>query len=135
MFNLSFYVICWLCFFLLCLPIIFSGLFAAALEEDKPTIKQSSLKVLSNEIDKWTNDKDKLKALFEKFLQNYKTQPQDASEHSLWLDMISRFAANMNLMEVEEVVSFQDNLEKANPENKANIKEAIGKALQKRENK
>ncbi len=41
----------------------------------------------------------------------------------------------MNLMEVEEVVSFQDNLEKANPENKANIKEAIGKALQKRENK
>ncbi|WP_289686568.1 hypothetical protein [Helicobacter japonicus] len=40
----------------------------------------------------------------------------------------------MNLMEVDEVVNFQDKLESANPESKASIKEAIGKALQKREN-
>ena len=38
-------------------------------------------------------------------------------------------------MEVDEVVNFQDSLESANPESKANIKEAIGKALQKRESK
>ncbi|MCX2716285.1 hypothetical protein OQH61_00840 [Helicobacter sp. MIT 21-1697] len=135
MFNLSFYVICWLCFFLLCLPIIFSGLFAIALEEEKVQTNQSALKALAGKFDKCANDKAKLRALLEEFIQRFKTQPEDESEHSLWLEMISKFVTNMNLMEVDEVVSFQDNLESANPEKKGEIKEAIGKALQKRENK
>ena len=68
------------------------------------------------------------------WLENYlKNYPKAGDECNLWLDLISRFAANMNLMEVEEVVNFQNSLESANPNEKASIKEAIGKALQKRQ--
>ncbi|TLD97287.1 hypothetical protein LS71_000590 [Helicobacter jaachi] len=135
MFNLSFYVVCWLSFFLLCLPVIFSGLLAVALDNDKQDNQPSRLSTLSSELDEYANNKEKLKALLDEFLKTYKTYPKDGEEYSLWLDIISRFAVNMNLMEVDEVVNFQDTLESANPESKPSIKEAIGKALQKRENK
>ncbi|RDU59380.1 hypothetical protein [Helicobacter marmotae] len=135
MFNLSFYVVYWLLFFLLCLPIIFAGLLSIALDNEKVEQKESDLSAISKEIDENTNNKEKLRALLEKFIKNHKSYPQDGEEHSLWLDIISRFAANMNLMEVDEVVNFQDSLEGANPESKASIREVIGKALQKRESK
>ena len=92
------------------------------------------MKNISDEINQNINDKAKLKVLLEDFLSNFKNYSKDAEDYNLWLDIISRFAANMNLMEVDEVVNFQDKLESANPESKASIKEAIGKALQRREN-
>ena len=135
MFNLSFYVICWLCFFLLCLPIIFSGLFAAALDTEKVEVVVNHLKDISEEINKNVNDKDKLRAVFNDFMSSFKTYPKDGEDYELWVDVISRFAANMNLMEVDEGVNLKDTLENANPDSKVNIREAIGKALQKREGK
>ena len=90
MFNISFYVVCWLVFFLLCLPVIFAGLLAVALENDKVEVKESRLNALSQELNEFANDKAKLKPLLDEFLR---------------------------------------------PESKANIKEAIGRALQKRESK
>lgn len=135
MFNLSFYIVCWLLFFLLCLPIIFAGLLAVAMDTEKVENTQSRLSLISQELSDNANDKTKLKELLEEFMRTYKSYPKDGEEYSLWLDIISRFAVNMNLMEVDEVVNFQDSLEGANPDSKASIKEAIGKALQKRENK
>lgn len=135
MFNISFYVVCWLVFFLLCLPVIFAGLLAVALENDKIEIKESRLNALSQELNEFANDKAKLKPLLDEFLRSFKTYPKNGEEYGLWIELISAFAVNMNLMEVDEVVNFQDSLESANPESKANIKEAIGRALQKRESK
>ncbi|MCH5313177.1 MAG: hypothetical protein J1E28_02080 [Helicobacter sp.] len=135
MFNLSFYVICWLLFFLLCLPIIFAGLFAVALDEEGTGVAVNHLQRISNDLNTFANDKAKLKALLEDFKNSYKSCPKDEEDYNLWLDVISRFATNMNLMEVDEVVDFQDKLESANPDSKASIKEVIGKALQKRESK
>lgn len=134
MFNVSFYVICWLLFFLICLPIIFAGLFATALEDDGTKSSKKSLQSFSDELNAAANDKAALKVLLDEFMKAYKKYPIDGAEHSLWIDIISRFAANMNLMEVDEVVKFQDSLESANTGDNA-IKEAIGKALQKRQNK
>lgn len=135
MFNLSFYVICWLSFFLLCLPIIFSGLFAVALDDDKTQVKESRLHAISRGLETYANDKTRLKLLFDEFLQTYKSFSKDSEDFHLWLNVVTAFAVNMNLMEVDEVVNFQDSLESANPGNKESIKEAIGKALQKRESK
>lgn len=135
MFNLSFYVICWLLFFLLCLPIIFSGLFAIALDSEAPKAKESRLHAIAKGLESYANDKTKLKLLLDEFTHTYRTCAKDSEDFSLWLDVIAGFAVNMNLMEVDEVVSFQDSLESANPESKASIKEVIGKALQKRESK
>ncbi len=134
MFNISFYVICWLLFFLLCLPIIFAGLFAVALDTEKPKVV-STLDNISTQLNEYANDKEKLQVLLEKFMHSHKNCPQDENKSDLWLDIVSRFAVNMHLMPVDEVVNFQDVLESANPDKKANIKEVIGKALQKRENK
>lgn len=135
MFNISFYAFCWLFGFLICLPIIFSGLLAVALEDDTPPPEVSQLSEIAQLLETYTNDKTKLKSLFDRFMELYKTYAKSGKEYNLWLDIISKFAVNMNLMEVDEVVKFQDTLENANPESKASIKEAIGKALQKRENK
>lgn len=133
MFNLSFYVICWLLFFLLCLPIIFAGLLAIAFDEEKTEVVVNHLQRISDDLNTFANDKVRLKILLEDFKRTYKSYPKDGEDYNLWLDVISRFATNMNLMEVDEVVDFQDKLESANPDSKASIKEAIGKALQKRE--
>ncbi len=133
MFGLSFYVICWLLFLLLCLPIIFAGLLAIALEIESAVVTESRLKGISREFNKYVNDNTKLRVLLEEFMRSLKNYPKAGDECNLWLDLISRFAANMNLMEVEEVVNFQNSLESANPNEKASIKEAIGKALQKRQ--
>lgn len=135
MFNLSFYIICWLLFFLLCLPVIFSGLLAVALERDPLAAKKSKLDELHKKLGESANDKAKLKLLFNEIIESFKTYSKDGKEYNLWLDLISNFAVNMNLMEVDEVVNFQTTLEDANPESKAQIKEAIGRALQKRETK
>ena len=135
MFNISFYVVCWLVFFLLCLPVIFAGLLAVALENDKTEIQESRLSILSKELNEFADDKAKLKLLLDEFLRSFKTYPKNDEEYGLWIDVISAFAVNMNLMEVDEVVNFQDSLESANPESQANIKDAIGRALQKRESK
>ena len=135
MFNISFYVVCWLVFFLLCLPVIFAGLLAVALEKDKIEIQESRLSILSKELNEFADDKAKLKLLLDEFLRSFKTYPKNDEEYGLWIDVISAFAVNMNLMEVDEVVNFQDSLESANPESQANIKDAIGRALQKRESK
>ncbi|WP_104742526.1 hypothetical protein [Helicobacter cinaedi] len=135
MFNISFYVVCWLVFFLLCLPVIFAGLLAVALENDKIEIQESRLSILSKELNEFADDKAKLKLLLDEFLRSFKTYPKNDEEYGLWIDVISAFAVNMNLMEVDEVVNFQDSLESANPESQANIKDAIGRALQKRESK
>lgn len=133
MFNLSFYVICWLLFFLLCLPVIFSGLLAVALEKEKVIVEESKLSAIAHKIEEYANDKVRLRTLLNEFMASFKSYPKSGEEFSLWLELISSFAVNMNLMEVDEVVNFQDSLESANPESKAHIKEAIGKALQKRE--
>ena len=95
----------------------------------------SRLNALSQELNEFANDKAKLKPLLDEFLRSFKTYPKNGEEYGLWIELISAFAVNMNLMEVDEVVNFQDSLESANPESKANIKEAIGRALQKRESK
>lgn len=135
MFNLDFYIVCWLLFFLLCLPIIFSGLLAVALEKEKVIVKASQLGELHAKLKEFSNDKIKIKLLFDEFMESFKTYARTGKEYDLWLDLISNFAVNMNLMEVDEVVNFQTTLESANPESKAQIKEAIGRALQKRETK
>ena len=67
MFNLSFYVICWLLFFLLCLPIIFAGLLAVALDKEKVVVVTNRLREISNELNKYANDKAKLKLLLDEF--------------------------------------------------------------------
>lgn len=136
MFNVSFYVLSWLFMFLVCLPIIFSGLLAVAFEKNEtPIIVDDKLSEISALIDANINDKAKLRELLERFKTECKTCEKDAEKRSLWLDVIGRLTSNMNLMEVDEVVGFQDFLEHANPEQKAAIKEIIGKALQKREGK
>ena len=71
MFNLSFYIIWWLLFFLLCLPIIFAGLFAIALDTEKVEVAENRLKNISDEINQNINDKAKLKVLLEDFLSNF----------------------------------------------------------------
>lgn len=135
MFNLGFYIVCWLLFFLLCLPVIFSGLLAVALEKERVIAKKSQLGELHSRLKEFSNDKVKLKLLFDEFMGSFKTYSNNNKEYNLWLDLISNFAVNMNLMEVDEVVNFQTTLENANPESKAQIKESIGRALQKRETK
>lgn len=135
MFNLSFYLICWLGILLLCLPIIFSGLLAVAFEDESVEIKHIPLSEISAQIERNINNKETLKELKDSFLTHYKSYANDEEDYPLWLDIISRFAVNMNLMSVDEVVNFEDLLESANPDNKSAIKEAIGKALQQRENK
>jgi len=131
MFNLSFYIICWLGIILLCLPIVFSGLFAVAFEKET-VLENMPLSQISAQLDEKPNN---IKELLKVFLAYHKTCKSDDKNYSLWLDIIARFAINMNLMSVDEVVNFKDILENANPNNKNDIKDAIGKSLQQRENK
>ena len=88
MFNISFYVVCWLVFFLLCLPVIFAGLLAVALENDKVEVKESRLNALSQELNEFANDKAKLKPLLDEFLRSFKTYPKNGEEYGLSLPLL-----------------------------------------------
>ena len=89
MFNISFYVVCWLVFFLLCLPVIFAGLLAVALENDKTEIQESRLSILFKELNEFANDKAKLKPLLDEFLRSFKTYPKNGEEYGLWIELTS----------------------------------------------
>lgn len=50
MFDIFFYVMCWLVMFILALPIIFAGLLSVALENDEKPIVKNPLMELYKEI-------------------------------------------------------------------------------------
>ena len=100
MFNLSFYIIWWLLFFLLCLPIIFAGLFAIALDTEKVEVAENRLKNISDEINQNINDKAKLKVLLEDFLSNFKNYSKDAEDYNLWLDISFCLVFFLDLLQI-----------------------------------
>lgn len=133
MFDIFFYVMCWLVMFILALPIIFAGLLSVALENDEKPIVKNPLAELRKEVLANKDNKEKLQKNYQTFTNKFsKCAPNDPN-FNIWLDIIYNFSINPVLMEADEVAKFRDMLEDENPSITKAIQNKIGSALQRRE--
>ncbi len=133
MFDVFFYVMCWLVMFILALPIVFAGLLSVALENDEKPIAKNPLAELYKEILAHKDDKKKLQENYKTFTKNFSTCTPNNPDFDTWLNIIYNLSINSILMEADEVAKFRDMLEDANPSIAKAIQNKIGSALQHRE--
>lgn len=133
MFDIFFYVMCWLVMFILALPIVFAGLLSVALENDEEPIVKNPLMELYKEILAHKDDKEKIQENYQTFTKNFNTCPPNSPNFDTWLNIIYNLSINSVLMEADEVAKFRDMLEDANPSIAKAIQNKIGSALQHRE--
>ncbi|HIV48749.1 hypothetical protein [uncultured Helicobacter sp.] len=135
MFDLFFYVLCWLVMFILALPIMFAGLLSVALENDNAPVAANPLAELHKEVLAYKDNKEKLKECYTTFTDKFTKCAQNSPDYNLWLEIIYNFSLNPILMETDEVAKFRDMLEDENPSIAKQIQTKVGTALQHREKK
>ena len=67
MFDLVFYIMCWLVMFILALPIVFAGLLSVVLENDNTPVATNPLTELHAEVLAHKDDKQKLQKHYKTF--------------------------------------------------------------------
>lgn len=135
MFDLFFYVLCWLVMFILVLPIVFAGLLSVALENDDVPVATNPLADLHKQVLAYKDNKEKLKECYKTFTSNFTKCASNSPNFNIWLDIIYNFSINPILMEADEVAKFRDMLEDENPSIAKTIQTKVGTALQHREKK
>lgn len=135
MFDLIFYVFCWVIMLSLAIPVIFAGILSVAVskQSDEAPQEDNDLSALLALITANKENKEALTKNYETF--KYKFSKYIEKHKDAWLDIIHEFCVNPLLMEASEVANFRDKLEDDNPEIKDEIRKRIGEALQKRETK
>lgn len=135
MFDVVFYVMCWLVMFILTTPIIFAGLLSVALEDRNTPIPTNPLAQLHAAVLAHKDNKEKLKEHYKTFTDKFTKCAQNSPDYNLWLEIIYNFSLNPILMETDEVAKFRDTLEDENPSIAKQIQTKVGTALQHREKK
>ena len=133
MFDLIFYVFCWVVMLSLALPVIFAGILSVALSKQNNVSPQAEndLAALLAIISANKGNKEALSKNYETF--KYKYAKYEEKHKDTWLDIIYEFCINSTLMETDEVANFRDKLEDDNPQIKDEIRKKIAQALQTRE--
>ena len=135
MFDLVFYIMCWLVMFILALPIVFAGLLSVVLENDNTPVATNPLTELHAEVLAHKDDKQKLQKHYKTFTDKFSKCAPNNPNFDIWLDIIYNFSINPILMEADEVAKFRDMLEDENPSITKQIQTKVGTALQHREKK
>ncbi|MGX2984103.1 hypothetical protein ACWIWK_01305 [Helicobacter sp. 23-1048] len=136
MFDLIFYVFCWVVMLSLALPLIFAGILSVAVSkqsDEAPQQQGNDLVALLALVTANKENKEALTQNYETF--KYKFNKCDGKDKDTWIEIIHEFCVNPLLMETNEVANFRDKLEDDNPEIKEEIRKKIGEALQQREKK
>ncbi len=135
MFDLIFYVFCWVVMLSLALPLIFAGILSVAVskQSDEAPQQGNDLTALLALVTANKENKEAITQNYETF--KYKFSKYNGQDKDTWIEIIHEFCINPILMETNEVASFRDKLEDDNPEIKDEIRKKIGEALQQREKK